>query len=198
MVNSGFGETRFCYCHAAQRLCPSALADPGNLDLTAGPRHPLVLLTLPCVLYPACFSPCVLLPLWYNSPWLFLRADSRSALPLGFASPAQSISKQTVYKSLVLIFFADPALLNAFFSNSSKNRGGGGVSGQPMQDLGARESRSLRAEGSHQVRARLDDHLFLQNWCPGWESNPHEEKSPEDFKSSASAIPPPGHSQLPI
>src|SRR5258708_38594424 len=20
------------------------------------------------------------------------------------------------------------------------------------------------------------------NWCPGWESNPHEEKSPEDFK----------------
>src|ERR1700719_4192341 len=32
-----------------------------------------------------------------------------------------------------------------------------------------------------------------KNWCPGWESNPHEEKSPEDFKSSASAIPPPGH-----
>src|SRR6266404_6359536 len=31
-------------------------------------------------------------------------------------------------------------------------------------------------------------------WCPGGESNPHEEKSPEDFKSSASAIPPPGHS----
>src|SRR5215471_13986521 len=31
-----------------------------------------------------------------------------------------------------------------------------------------------------------------KNWCPGWESNPHEEKSPEDFKSSASAIPPPG------
>src|SRR6266702_465657 len=29
-------------------------------------------------------------------------------------------------------------------------------------------------------------------WCPGWESNPHEEKSPEDVKSSASAIPPPG------
>src|SRR6266853_1488404 len=26
----------------------------------------------------------------------------------------------------------------------------------------------------------------------GWEANPHEEKSPEDFKSSASAIPPPG------
>lgn len=21
-----------------------------------------------------------------------------------------------------------------------------------------------------------------ENWCPGWESNPHEEKSPEDFK----------------
>jgi hypothetical protein len=32
-----------------------------------------------------------------------------------------------------------------------------------------------------------------KNWYPGWESNPHEEKSPEDFKSSASAIPPPGH-----
>ncbi len=32
-----------------------------------------------------------------------------------------------------------------------------------------------------------------KKWCPGWESNPHEEKSPEDFKSSASAIPPPGH-----
>jgi Phage integrase family len=31
-----------------------------------------------------------------------------------------------------------------------------------------------------------------KEWCPGWESNPHEEKSPEDFKSSASAIPPPG------
>src|SRR4029077_15864865 len=37
--------------------------------------------------------------------------------------------------------------------------------------------------------------LFIFNWkewCPGGESNPHEEKSPEDFKSSASAIPPPG------
>src|SRR6266446_6702655 len=34
-----------------------------------------------------------------------------------------------------------------------------------------------------------------KKWCPGWESNPHEEKSPEDFKSSASAIPPPGHWQ---
>ena len=32
----------------------------------------------------------------------------------------------------------------------------------------------------------------VEKWCPGWESNPHEEKSPEDFKSSASAIPPPG------
>ena len=31
-----------------------------------------------------------------------------------------------------------------------------------------------------------------KRWCPGGESNPHEEKSPEDFKSSASAIPPPG------
>ena len=35
-------------------------------------------------------------------------------------------------------------------------------------------------------------------WCPGWESNPHEEKSPEDFKSSASAIPPPGRLALQI
>src|SRR3989442_15832749 len=33
----------------------------------------------------------------------------------------------------------------------------------------------------------------MKRKCPGWESNPHEEKSPEDFKSSASAIPPPGH-----
>jgi hypothetical protein len=22
----------------------------------------------------------------------------------------------------------------------------------------------------------------METWCPGWESNPHEEKSPEDFK----------------
>src|SRR5712664_1641453 len=36
------------------------------------------------------------------------------------------------------------------------------------------------------------------NWCPGWESNPHEEKSPEDFKSSASAIPPPGRWQYKV
>jgi len=36
-------------------------------------------------------------------------------------------------------------------------------------------------------------HSFQQErLVPGWESNPHEEKSPEDFKSSASAIPPPG------
>src|SRR6266480_7084614 len=35
-----------------------------------------------------------------------------------------------------------------------------------------------------------------KEWCPGWESNPHEEKSPEDFKSSASAIPPPGHGRV--
>src|SRR5262245_10247135 len=31
-----------------------------------------------------------------------------------------------------------------------------------------------------------------RNCCPGCESNPHAEKSPEDFKSSASAIQPPG------
>src|SRR5271156_4509568 len=35
---------------------------------------------------------------------------------------------------------------------------------------------------------------WMIGWYPGWESNPHEEKSPEDFKSSASAIPPPGRS----
>jgi hypothetical protein len=38
----------------------------------------------------------------------------------------------------------------------------------------------------------MNDVAELKKWCPGWESNPHEEKSPEDFKSSASAIPPPG------
>ena len=32
--------------------------------------------------------------------------------------------------------------------------------------------------------------------CPGWESNPHEVKSPEDFKSPASAIPPPGQGRV--
>ena len=37
---------------------------------------------------------------------------------------------------------------------------------------------------------------WMIGWYPGWESNPHEEKSPEDFKSSASAIPPPGHSAV--
>ena len=39
---------------------------------------------------------------------------------------------------------------------------------------------------------RANQFCSQQNWCPGGESNPHEEKSPEDFKSSASAIPPPG------
>src|SRR5256886_13567642 len=45
--------------------------------------------------------------------------------------------------------------------------------------------------GAHAKSQRLNDSQKRQ-WCPGWESNPHEEKSPEDFKSSASAIPPPG------
>ena len=44
-------------------------------------------------------------------------------------------------------------------------------------------------------RARNSFQIKAKRWCPGWESNPHEEKSPEDFKSSASAIPPPGHRQ---
>src|SRR6266700_251818 len=44
-----------------------------------------------------------------------------------------------------------------------------------------------------QMEADLANAIFnKKDWCPGWESNPHEEKSPEDFKSSASAIPPPG------
>src|SRR5437773_7762744 len=43
----------------------------------------------------------------------------------------------------------------------------------------------------HKIR-ELADIEWKRKWCPGWESNPHEEKSPEDFKSSASAIPPPG------
>jgi len=29
---------------------------------------------------------------------------------------------------------------------------------------------------------RVAPHLNRKHWCPGWESNPHEEKSPEDFK----------------
>jgi hypothetical protein len=37
-----------------------------------------------------------------------------------------------------------------------------------------------------------------KNWYPGGDSNPHEEKSPEDFKSSASAIPPPGRHETTI
>jgi hypothetical protein len=42
-----------------------------------------------------------------------------------------------------------------------------------------------------ELQRNIAEHKELK-WCPGWESNPHEEKSPEDFKSSASAIPPPG------
>jgi hypothetical protein len=34
--------------------------------------------------------------------------------------------------------------------------------------------------------------LEESSWCPGWESNPHGVKSPEDFKSPAYAISPPG------
>src|ERR1700692_3587760 len=51
----------------------------------------------------------------------------------------------------------------------------------------------------YRSRAREKSRNSAADWeesgekCPGWESNPHEEKSPEDFKSSASAIPPPGH-----
>ena len=46
---------------------------------------------------------------------------------------------------------------------------------------------------AHGKRRSNNSFIFnKEDWCPGWESNPHEEKSPEDFKSSASAIPPPG------
>jgi len=33
--------------------------------------------------------------------------------------------------------------------------------------------------------AAIDFRHYIANWCPGWESNPHEEKSPEDFKCYA-------------
>jgi integrase len=60
---------------------------------------------------------------------------------------------------------------------------------------------SVTKSDTEQVRsARPDDGQLTyrkkrRRWCPGGESNPHEEKSPEDFKSSASAIPPPGQRQ---
>src|ERR1700686_2415604 len=47
-------------------------------------------------------------------------------------------------------------------------------------------------EAHRKRRFRNSFSFDKKEWCPGWESNPHEEKSPEDFKSSASAIPPPG------
>ena len=47
-----------------------------------------------------------------------------------------------------------------------------------------------------QIMRSSNSFIFKKkDWCPGRESNPHEEKSSEDFKSSASAIPPPGHWQ---
>jgi hypothetical protein len=59
-----------------------------------------------------------------------------------------------------------------------------------------------QTQGTRQVHAklrRINWHIFNgMKWCPGWESNPHEEKSPEDFKSSASAIPPPGQMAVQI
>src|SRR5690349_24734893 len=64
------------------------------------------------------------------------------------------------------------------------------MDGEPEMLTVVRNSlRSSRACGKQIALGHMD------NWCPGWESNPHEEKSPEDFKSSASAIPPPGHRQ---
>jgi len=46
-----------------------------------------------------------------------------------------------------------------------------------------RGPRAVSAQGSDFMRNRGDPR---GEWCPGWESNPHEEKSPEDFKLSAS------------
>jgi hypothetical protein len=38
----------------------------------------------------------------------------------------------------------------------------------------------------HRGRAILNPFNFnWKHWCPGWESNPHEEKFPEDFKCNA-------------
>jgi len=57
-------------------------------------------------------------------------------------------------------------------------------------------TRTFSRRGTREVhgrrRPRNSSSFNEKQWCPGWESNPHEEKSPEDFKSSASAIPPPG------
>src|ERR1700694_3873750 len=62
--------------------------------------------------------------------------------------------------------------------------------------------RRLAAENSNDLskgevqRGRICFKRFRDQktkWYPGRDSNPHEEKSSEDFKSSASAIPPPGH-----
>src|SRR5882762_7544506 len=62
--------------------------------------------------------------------------------------------------------------------------------------LESRSTRSFAKWGTPEVHGKeRPNNSFIFNkkeWCPGWESNPHEEKSPEDFKSSASAIPPPG------
>ncbi len=62
-----------------------------------------------------------------------------------------------------------------------------------------RSARSFAKWGTPEVHGKeRPNNSFIFNkkdWCPGWESNPHEEKSPEDFKSSASAIPPPGRWQ---
>src|SRR5882724_8809416 len=64
------------------------------------------------------------------------------------------------------------------------------------QRLEPRSARTLAKWGTPEVHGKEQpNNSFTFNkkdWCPGWESNPHEEKSPEDFKSSASAIPPPG------
>jgi hypothetical protein len=70
------------------------------------------------------------------------------------------------------------------------------------QRLEPRSARSFAKWGTPEVHGKeRPNNSFIFNkkqWCPGWESNPHEEKSPEDFKSSASAIPPPGQRQIQI
>src|SRR5258708_31197705 len=62
--------------------------------------------------------------------------------------------------------------------------------GKTVSFMAASAQRKCRSNHSCEANGKLSK--CWKKWCPGWESNPHEEKSPEDFKSSASAIPPPG------
>ena len=80
----------------------------------------------------------------------------------------------------------DVTLLRDMFHFASGRHPGARNANEVFEDE-CLESSSLAARTSlNQFKMKR------KKWCPGWESNPHEEKSPEDFKSSASAIPPPG------